>query len=228
MNQRRTAWRRRQFLRATGASAGLLVTPSVALAAGDCTATPSTEDGPLYPATDIPWTHDLTRVPGRSGRATGQVVYLFGEVMDVACQPVADATVEIWQADHRGYYKHPRHSAPLGLDPFFGYFGRVRADHLGRYRLTTIVPSWYRIFDIERAAHIHIKVRSPQNGVFTSEVYFAGDDQDSKRATDPVFQSRRNKEQLIIDTASAVADFGRDVPREDGAAYCRFDVAYRL
>ncbi len=228
MIRRQAPWQRRKFLKATAASAGALVVPGIATAAGDCAVTPSTEDGPLYPADDIPWTNDLTRVPGRTGRATGQVVYLFGQVKNVACEPVADATIEVWQADHRGYYKHPRHTAPDGLDPFFGYFGKVRADSHGRYLLTTVVPSWYRIFDIERAAHIHMKVRSAQNGVFTSEVYFTGKDQEARRAQDPVFQSRRNKEQLIIDTESSGADFGRDIPKEDGAAYCRFDVMYRL
>lgn len=228
MHQRRAPWQRRKFLKAGAASASLLLPPTVVAATSDCSVTLSTEDGPLYPATEIPWRADLTRVGGRAGRAAGQVVYLFGQVKDVRCQPVSDAAVEIWQADHRGYYNHPRHDAPNGLDPFFGYFGKVRADGQGRYLLTTIVPSWYRIFDIERAAHIHMKVRSPQHGVFTSEVYFSGEDQDAKRAKDPVFQSRRNKEQLIIDTGSAIEDFGREIPRENGAAYCRFDVMYRL
>lgn len=228
MLRRRAPWQRRKFLKASAASAGLLLPPGMVSAASRCTMTPSTEDGPLYPASEIPWRSDLTRVPGRSGRATGQIVYLFGQIKDVSCRPVPDATVEIWQADHRGYYKHPRHDAPDGLDPFFGYFGKVRADRNGRYLLSTVVPSWYRIFDIERAAHIHLKVRSPQNGVFTSEVYFSGEDQYAKRENDPVFQSRRNKEQLIIDVGSSTGDFGRDIPREDDAAYCRFDVMYRL
>lgn len=227
------AWpvKRRKFLAAvTSSTAGLLVT-RLAAAAGQCSATPATEDGPLYPAEDIPWANDLTQVPGQSGIAAGEIAYLHGRVVDVDCKPVTDAIVEIWQADSRGYYKHPRHSAPEGLDPNFRYFAKVRADAEGRYALKTIVPKWYRIFDIERAAHVHIKVRSPSNGVLTSEVYFSGAEQDALRARDPVFQSRRSKEQLIVDRqAQDDADIAFELNRspEERAVYCNFDLAYRL
>ena len=226
-----SAARRRKFLAAITSSAASLLVPKLATAAGQCAATPATEDGPLYPAEDIPWANDLTQVPGRSGTAAGEIVYLHGEVADVHCSPVTDAVVEIWQADSRGYYKHPRHSAPEGLDPNFRYFAKVRTDARGRYAIKTIVPKWYRIFDIERAAHVHIKVRSPSNGVLTSEVYFSGADQDRLRTRDPVFQSRRGKEQLIVDRR---AGDRADIPVELGsspeerAVYCNFDLAYRL
>ena len=217
-------WKRRRFLKATAVTTSALLSPKLAAAA--CEITPSTEDGPLYPAEEIPWVSDLTTVSGRPGVASGQIAYLFGQVKNAECHPVADAIVEIWQADDKGYYRHPRHMAPEGLDPCFRYFGKVRVDDEGRYLIKTIVPSWYRIFDIERAAHIHMKVRSATNGVLTSEIYFSGEDQDQKRETDPVFQSRRQKEKLIINRSSPVDGF--DIPEEDGAAYCRFDVMYRI
>ncbi len=221
-------WKRRRFLKTSLLSAGAVLPATTANAAGSCDITPSTEDGPLYPAEEIPFAADLTRVAGQTGSARGQVVYLFGQVKSADCRPVADATVETWQADDNGYYRHPRHTAPDGLDPAFGYFGKVRADSDGRYLIKTIVPSWYRIFDIDRAAHIHIKARSPSNGVLTSEIYFSGEDQDAIRESDPVFQSRRNKENLIVDRNSRTDDFGLDIPSEDGAAYCRFDIMYRI
>lgn len=229
MNDKHTqTWKRRKFIKATAGSATVLLPPGVASAIESCKVIPSTEDGPLYPAEDIPWLSDLTVVPGQPGSAAGQVVYLFGTIRSVDCQPTSDATVEIWQADNKGYYKHPRHTAPEGLDPSFQYFGKVKVDDSGRYLIKTIKPKWYRIFDIERAAHIHIKVRSPLNGVYTSEVYFSGDDQDALRDADPVFQSRRSKEMLIADRNSSIGGFGLDVPTDDDAAYCNFDVTYRL
>ena len=227
------AWpvKRRRFLAAaTSAAAGLFGT-KLAAAAGVCSTTPATEDGPLYPAENIPWAKDLTRVPGRSGVAAGEIAYLYGQVVDVDCKPVSDATVEIWQADNRGYYKHPRHSAPDGLDPSFRYFAKHRTDSEGRYAFKTIVPKWYRIFDIERAAHVHIKVRSPSNGVLTSEVYFSGADQDALRTRDPVFQSRRNKDQLIVVRQTENDDdieVAQNRLPDERAVYCNFDVAYRL
>ena len=220
-------WRRRGFLQTTLLSLGSFL-PGISSAAGRCVNTPSTEDGPLYPAEEMPWSSDLTTVAGQDGVASGQIAYLFGQVKNVACEPVSDATVEIWQADSKGYYKHPRHTAPEGLDPCFQYFGKVRVDSEGRYLIKTIVPSWYRIFDIERAAHIHMKVRSPSNGVLTSEVYFPGTDQDHKRETDPVYQSRRNKDLLIVPEDGRQQDLGLDLPNDPDVAYCRFDVMYRL
>ena len=220
-------WQRRKFLKASAVTLGMALPPKLA-AASACVITPSTEDGPLYPAVEIPWTDDLTTVPGQDGMAKGQIAYLFGRVKSADCRPVSDATVETWQADDNGYYDHPRHDAPDGLDPCFRYFGKVRADDQGRFMIKTIVPSWYRIFDIDRAAHIHMKVRSPSNGVLTTEVYFSGEDQDEIRERDPVYQSRRRKELLIADTNSEFDAFGLDIPDEDGAAYCQFDVMYRI
>lgn len=221
-------WKRRNLLKVWAASAAGLLAPKFTIAATACEITPSTEDGPLYPATEIPWASDLTQVPGQPGSARGQIAYLFGQVKSFDCRPVSDATIEVWQADNNGYYKHPRHPAPEGLDPCFLYFGKVKANAEGRYVIKTIVPKWYRIFDIDRAAHIHMKVRSPENGVFTSEVYFSGEDQDLLRDKDPVFQSRRSKEKLVVRKDNEAAGFGPDVPFEPNAAYCRFDVTYRI
>lgn len=220
-------WRRRNFLQASAFSLSLLPAKFSA-ASSICEFTPSTDDGPLYPVDEIPWLSDLTRVDGRDGVADGQFAYLFGQVKNVACEPVSDATVEIWQADSRGQYKHPRHTTPEDLDPNFGYFGKVRVDADGWYVIKTIVPKWYRIFEIDRAEHIHMKVRSPDNGVLTTEVYFEGDNADARRAGDRVYQGLRNKEKLVLATDDAPTDLGLDIPAEADAAYCRFDVMYRL
>ncbi|MGI9288951.1 MAG: hypothetical protein ACR2P1_26475 [Pseudomonadales bacterium] len=176
----------------------------------------------------MPWVSDLTTIPGQSGTAKGQIAYLFGRIKNVDCRPVSNATVEIWQADNNGYYKHPCDTAPKGLDPNFRYFTKVRTDAVGRYMIKTIVPKWYRIFDIDRAAHIHVKVRSPSNGVVTSEIYFSGADQDKLRGSNPVYQSRPDKEKLIVQRESRIADQGLKLPLEEGVAFCNFDVMYEL
>ncbi|MGI9260513.1 MAG: hypothetical protein ACR2QR_00685 [Woeseiaceae bacterium] len=221
-------WQRRNFLKATAVSAAAVFTPKLGATANSCEITPTTEDGPLYPAEDIPWASDLTSMPGRSGTAKGQIAYLFGQIKSFDCRPVSDATVEIWQADNNGYYKHPRHTAPNGLDPNFRYFARVRTDAAGRYMIKTIVPKWYRIFDIDRAAHIHMKVRSPNHGVVTSEIYFSGADQDELRERDPVYQSRRDKEKLVVQRDGHIGDPELRNTLENDAAYCNFDVMYKL
>src|SRR5690242_20489736 len=58
---------------------------------------------PIFLAND----NDLTFVKGRSGKASGQVVYVRGAVTDAAsCNPIPDATIIIWQASQSGRYNH--------------------------------------------------------------------------------------------------------------------------
>jgi hypothetical protein len=75
---------------------------------------------------------------------------------------------------------------------------------------------------------MHMKVRSPDNGVFTSEVYFSGEDHDVRRETDPVFQSRIDKEKLIVQRESRPPEAGMDIPVEEDAAHCNFDIMYKI
>lgn len=219
--------KRRDFFGVAAASLSLPAT-RIASAADGCEMTPATDDGPLYPVEEIPWVNDLTRVEGGDGVARGRHAWLFGQVRNSECQPVSDATVEIWQADSDGQYKHPRHTKPEDLDPNFGYFGKVRVDDRGRYRIKTVLPKWYRIFEIDRAEHIHIKVRSPANGVLTTEVYFEGDGSDARRSGDRVYQGLRNREKLILATDDRENEIDLDIPDEADAAYCRFDMMYRI
>jgi len=176
---------RRTLLKASAAGA---VAWAGALASGsDCDATIYRGDGPFYPQQEIPASFDLTALTGGSGRANGQVLYVFGTVRDRECQPVAGARVEIWQADTEGRYKHEgqRHSGPL--DPNFQYFGQVQTGSDGHYLFKTIVPATYRVGGLNRAPHIHYKVKSEPHRLLSTELYFAGDE--SLMAGDEVFQS---------------------------------------
>ena len=208
-----------------------------AIAAGACKVTPFTEDGPLYPPGPFAWASDLTRIPGKQGLATGQALYIYGQVMNHQCVPIRDAVVEVWQADHNGYYKHPRAVAPDAidpfweirpdqLDPFFQYFSKVKTDSNGRYLLKTIIPRWYRVFEINRAAHIHFKVRSIDNGVLTTELYFPGEKQTELQANDRVFQSRRNRDELIVSLENSPKDTSLDIPLESKATYAEYNFIF--
>ena len=195
---------RRQLILSSLASAGLFGLGTFSKVAwaqqspggGDglsCQPIVMTDDGPLYPPGEIPWLSDLTQLPGSSSRPAGQLLYLFGRIRDHRCRPLAGATVEIWQADDSGNYKHPRVARPNQLDPNFGYFGRVRTGEDGSYLFKTIVPRAYNLGDIRRAPHIHLKMGSLTNGVLTTEMYFEVDEDEQVRSIDPVF-SRRRKE----------------------------------
>lgn len=165
----------------------------------------ATEDGPLYPPFPFPVSSDLTN----DGRAVGTPVLLQGHIYNYRNDPVPNALVEIWQTDSKGYYKHPRvmgpdaldsfwNITPDDLDPNFLYFSSVRTNSEGHYAFQTILPRWYHVFGTDRAAHIHVKVRSEQNGVFTTEIYFDGNDHDEIRNRDTVYSRHPGTSGLVV------------------------------
>jgi hypothetical protein len=58
--------------------------------------------GPFYPMKPFDQTADLTRVPGRPGRAEGQVLNVMGRVLNLKGEPARNAKVEVWQANAMG------------------------------------------------------------------------------------------------------------------------------
>src|SRR3981189_507177 len=103
--------------------------------------TPDQILGPFYPLKELPQTADLTRVPGRPGRAEGQVINVMGRVLNLAGRPVRDATGEVWQANTHGRYTHPSDPNPSPLDPNFEGSAVVTTDGEGRYHFKTIKPA---------------------------------------------------------------------------------------
>jgi protocatechuate 3,4-dioxygenase alpha subunit len=81
--------------------------------------------------------------PAASDRApcAGEVIEVFGRVLDGEGQPVPDALLEVWQANAHGRYAgeaDPR--ADLPLDPGFTGFGRAATGADGGYRIRTVKP----------------------------------------------------------------------------------------
>jgi protocatechuate 3,4-dioxygenase beta subunit len=136
-------------------------------------------EGPFYPpeawrARELDWDADLTRVDraaaGDPRRAAGEWLDLGGQVLDEAGRALDGATVEIWQCDVYGSYRHPR-GAGARVDEAFQGYGSLRTDAQGRYRFRTIRPVPYP----GRTPHIHVRLRHPSVGEFTSQLFVAGD-----------------------------------------------------
>ncbi len=70
----------------------------------------------------------------------GERVTVSGRVIDGDGKPVADAVVEIWQANAHGRYAHPEDTQDKPLATDFRGFGRVPTDDDGRFRFATIKP----------------------------------------------------------------------------------------
>lgn len=154
----------------------LLLSSGAALLAGTATAagiglTPSGAEGPFYPYGNLkPPDHDwdLANYAGHSS-VVGKLIYIEGRVLSAGGSPVANATVEIWQANAEGNYNHPD---VYRADDFQG-FGAITTQTDGRYRFRTIMPGAYGIALFRRTPHIHFKVRSNGNSEFITQMYFA-------------------------------------------------------
>ena len=162
-------------------------------------------------------TGDLTRVPGESGRAKGQLLIVKGRVIDPAGKPVAGADVEIWQANAVGRYAHPDDTNPAPLDPNFEGFGAVTTGIDGRYQFKTIKPPPYPVTPtMTRPAHIHFDVRGRHDELIT-QMYFEGD---PYHKTDAFLQSAPNPEALIV-------KLGPPASEEPDFMVAEFDIVFR-
>jgi protocatechuate 3,4-dioxygenase, beta subunit len=177
--------------------------------------TPGQILGPFYPLKELPLTADLTRVPGRTGRAAGQVLNVMGRVLNVAGEPIRDATVEVWQANTHGRYTHPSDTNPAPLDPNFEGLARLTTDSQGRYQFKTVKPAAYPAGpDLIRPAHIHFQVTGRQDRLVT-QMYFENDPHNDK---DPFLNSAGRKTLLITKLQDPSPEF------EPGSKIAMFDM----
>lgn len=117
--------------------------------------TPAQTEGPYY-TPGSPERPSLVE-PGVSGTP----LLVTGVVMNGACQPIAGARVDFWQADGAGEYDN------------VGY--RLRGNQLtgpdGSYRLETVIPGVYP----GRTPHIHVKIfASDGRELLTTQLYLRG------------------------------------------------------
>jgi protocatechuate 3,4-dioxygenase, alpha subunit len=71
---------------------------------------------------------------------SGERVTIQGRIFDGDGVPVADAVVEIWQANSHGRYDHPEDTQHKPLEAGFKGYGRVPASADGVFRFVTIKP----------------------------------------------------------------------------------------
>ncbi len=215
---------RRRFLTAGAASAGLLAFafPWARALAASCGFTPPQTSGPFYPGEDrFNSDTDLTRVPGRSERALGQVVYVRGRVIDSECKPIAGANVELWQACASGRYQHSRDPNPAPLDPNFRYWAETFTDANGEYAFKTIRPGAYPAdAGWDRPPHLHFRVSRLGYQELVTQMYFKGDPLNER---DLILQQLRAPER-----ANVVVDFQpSSIDRETDSLTGSFDITLR-
>jgi protocatechuate 3,4-dioxygenase alpha subunit len=108
-----------------------------------------------------------------------------GTVFDGAGEPVADALIEIWQANRFGRYRHPADDrADVPLEEEFVGFGRCPTDGGGRFEFVTVKPGPVP----PQAPHINVCVLA--RGLLkqlVTRIYFP--DEEAANAADPLLAS---------------------------------------
>ena len=159
--------------------------------------TPPEVEGPFYPVTpQNDKDFDLTRVEGRKGVAQGKHIIVMGNVMDTQGRPVPLATVELWQANAKGRYRHPRDPNLAPLDPNFQGWAIVLTDENGAFRFKTVMPGAYPASKTwVRPPHIHFKVSKKGYSELTTQMYFPDE---ALNETDLLLNEKKPSERLLM------------------------------
>ena len=81
----------------------------------------------------MPEAHDQLARSRPKGAVQGEIIEIRGRIIDGAGEPVPDALVEIWQADHEGNYAGDADAGFVG-------FGRCATGEDGAFGFRTIMP----------------------------------------------------------------------------------------
>ena len=125
-------------------------------------------------------------------RSPGELLVMHGQIWShVTKRPIANALLDVWQADHKGEYDFQKHKGienrPVlptargftgGKQPARANFkNRIRllTDEYGYYEYETIKPAAYGIGNSTRPSHIHYMVQAAKHASVITQCYFKGD-----------------------------------------------------
>lgn len=133
---------------------------------------------------------DLTQIKGQTGVAAGQHIIVYGKVTDKDCNPIQNAIVEIWSANHFGRYKHEFDNKGE-IDPYFQGWGQAITNQKGEYKFKTVLPGLYA----NRARHIHFKISRRDYHELTTQLFFEDGERNN---TDFILNYLTHDEQLLV------------------------------
>jgi len=147
----------------------------------------------------------------------GEPCAVSGRVLSSGGTPLAGAQVDVWQANHEGFYDVQQ----PGVQPHGNGRGLFTTGDDGRFHFTTVVPSKYPIPDDGpvgdllaatrrhpyRPAHIHFIVSAAGHQPLTTHIFVAGGDY---LESDAVFAVRRSliEEFKQVDDARRAEELG--------------------
>jgi catechol 1,2-dioxygenase len=152
--------------------------------AADIGGTPRTIEGPLYVA-GAPVRDGVSRIDINPDPDAGPLV-IRGTVTGPDGKPVANAVVECWHANSKGFYSH---FDPTGAQSAFNLRGAVKTGVEGKYEFRTLMPVGYgcppqgatqQLLNVlarhgNRPAHVHFFVTSDKHRKLTTQINIEGD-----------------------------------------------------
>lgn len=146
--------------------------------------TPRTIEGPLYVA-GAPVRNGVSKIDVDADENAGPLV-IRGTVTGSGGKPVANAVVECWHANSKGFYSH---FDPTGAQSDFNLRGAVKTGADGTYEFRTLMPVGYgcppqgatqQLLDAlarhgNRPAHVHFFVTSDTSRKLTTQINIEGD-----------------------------------------------------
>jgi protocatechuate 3,4-dioxygenase beta subunit len=151
---------RREFVAKSGLVASGILLGCGAQEKKPLAVTEANIEGPYYRA-DAPLRSKLAE------GLKGEALKITGKVLNPDGTPLAEALVDVWQADKEGVYDNTSDKFVLR--------GRLRTDKNGLYVYETIMPGQYDLGESKRPAHIHYKVSAKDHKPLTTQLYFSGD-----------------------------------------------------
>lgn len=152
-----------------------------------CTLTCAQTLGPCY-YSGTQMRHDITE--GKPGLPS---LLAFLVVNADTCQPIANATVDIWHTDANGVYSAPINTFCNPGDALARtqtFCRGVRTtDSNGWAHFRTIYPGWYS----GRTPHIHATIRVGGNAMVTTQFYFPDTLSDQIYRNHPLYLHRPNR-----------------------------------
>ncbi len=139
-------------------------------------------------------------VTGEAARAQGQITHILGRVLDATGAPIPGASIEIWQCDATGIYRHPRDTHWFATrDAGFQGRGRARTDAGGAYAFRTIKPVAYP----GRTPHIHFAVTVPGRAALVTQMYVAGEPLNARDGILNAIRDPRQRDSVIVKLEAA-------------------------
>ncbi|POR47410.1 catechol 1,2-dioxygenase, partial [Paraburkholderia eburnea] len=146
--------------------------------------TPRTIEGPLYVA-GAPVREGVSKIDINADADAGPLV-IHGTVTGADGKPVANAVVECWHANSKGFYSH---FDPTGAQTDFNLRGAVKTGADGTYEFRTLMPVGYgcpphgatqQLLNSlgrhgNRPAHVHFFVTSDSHRKLTTQFNIEGD-----------------------------------------------------